>query len=42
MNDEEIRELVTDYELDPEAADRAAQLIEEGYDEDAISSADQP
>jgi hypothetical protein len=34
MNDEDIRELMTDYELDPDAAERAAELIEERFDED--------
>jgi hypothetical protein len=40
MDEEDIRELRDDYELDDETARQAAELIEFGLDEEAIEIAD--
>ena len=41
MDDEYIRELMTDYEIDHDTAERAAKLVELGLDEDeAVDLAD--
>ena len=34
MDDEELRELMLDYEIDHATAERASELIEQGFDED--------
>jgi hypothetical protein len=34
MDDDDIRELMLDYEIDHATAERALELIEQGFDED--------